>query len=75
MKAANLVKIAKELLKMMSYCDLKVSDWQWLDLYSEYVKNKKMHVKHNANIFILSEKYKISESTVKRLIRRFEQDI
>ena len=75
MKAANLVKIAKELLKMMSYCDLKVSDWQWLDLYSEYIKNKKMHVKQNANIFILSEKYKISESTVKRLIHRFEQDI
>lgn len=40
MKAANLVKIARELLKMMSYCDLKVSDWQWLDLYSEYIKNK-----------------------------------
>lgn len=59
----------------MSYCDLKVSDWQWLDLYSEYIKNKKMHVKKNANIFTLSEKYKISESTIKRLIHRFEQDI
>ena len=75
MKAINLLKIGSELLKIMSFCDLKIDDWKYLELYSEYVKSRNNRVKYSAMICELAEKYGISESSVKRIIRRFEQEI
>ena len=75
MKVGKFAKTIGDLLKMMSDFDLRTSDWKYIDLYSEFVKNKQNHIKYNTNIFILSEKYNISESSVKRLIRRFEREM
>lgn len=75
MKAVNLLKIGAELLKMMSICDLKVNDWQYVEMYSEYVKERKNHTKYDVVIMNLSKEYGISESSVKRLIRRFEREV
>lgn len=75
MKAAKLLKIGAEILKMMSENDLRVKDVQHLDLYVEYKKARENHVKYNAIIYDLSLRYNISESTVKRIIRRFERDV
>jgi len=75
MKAARILLIGCELLKMMSICDLKIDDYKYLELYSEYVKARNHNVKYSAIICELAEKYGISESSVKRIIRRFEQEI
>lgn len=75
MKAINLLKIGTELLKLMSICDLRVGDWQYIEMYSEYVKNRNNHVKYDVIIMQLAESYKISESSVKRLIRKFEREV
>lgn len=75
MKVAKLLQIGAELLKLMSICDLRVSDFQYLELYSDYVKACKNNEKRTATIMCLSEKYNLSESSVKRIIRRFERDI
>ena len=75
MKAARILLIGRELLKLMSICDLKIDDWKYLDMYSEYVKSRNNKVKYSAIICELAEKYGISESSVKRIIRRFEQEI
>lgn len=75
MKVAKLLQIGAELLKLMSICDLRVSDYQYLELYSEYVKACKNNEKRTATIMYLAGKYRLSESSVKRIIRRFERDI
>jgi Iap family predicted aminopeptidase len=75
MKAIKIIEIGAELLKMMSFCDLRVQDVQYIELYSEYVKARNNNVKYNAIIYELSLRHQLSESTVKRIIRRFERDI
>lgn len=75
MKAVNLLRIGAELLKLMSICDLKVSDWQYLEMYSEYVKGRNNHIKYDVIIMQLSERYNISESSVKRIIRKFDKEV
>ena len=67
--------MGRELLKMMSICDLKVEDYRYIELYSEYVKARQNHEKYAVIIMELSQKYEISESTVKRIIKRFEREI
>lgn len=75
MKAARILLIGRELLKLMSICDLKIDDYKYLEMYSEYVKARNSKVKYSAIIMELSDKYGISESSVKRIIRRFEREI
>lgn len=75
MKAVNILRIGNELLKMMSLYDLRVGDYKYIEMYSEYVKERKNHVKYDAIIFHLSQKYGISESSVKRLIRRLDREV
>lgn len=75
MKAAKIVQIASEILKLMSIYDLKVTDYKYIELYSEYVKACKSNAKRTGTIIELSERYDISESSVKRIIRRFERDV
>lgn len=67
--------LGSELLKMMSNCDLRIDDYKYLGLYSEYTKARKGNNKYIAIISELAEKYGISESSVKRIIRRFEKEI
>lgn len=75
MKAARILILGSELLKMMSNCDLRIDDYKYLGLYSEYIKARKGNNKYIAIISELAEKYGISESSVKRIIRRFEKEI
>lgn len=75
MKAAKILNIGAELLKMMSICDLKIQDFQYLEMYSEYVKARNSNVKYNAIIYDLATRYNISESTVKRIIRRLDKEV
>lgn len=75
MKAIKIIEIGAELLKMMSFCDLRVADVQYIELYSEYVKARNNNIKYNAIIYDLSLRYQLSESTVKRIIHRFEKDV
>jgi DNA-binding MarR family transcriptional regulator len=73
MKAVKILNIGAELLKMMSICDLRLQDFQYLEMYSEYIKARNANVKYNAIIYDLATRNNISESTVKRIIRRFEK--
>lgn len=75
MKVVELLKISKETLKMMSKCELKVADWQFLDLYECYEEMKRNNEKFRYIIAFLSEKYNISESSVKRIVRRFSGEV
>lgn len=75
MKAANLIKISAEILKMMSENDLKVEDYKHIDLYLDYRKARQNKEKYNAIIYDLAVRHHLSESTVKRIVRRFDREI
>lgn len=75
MKAAKLLQIGAELLSLMSTFDLKVSDFHHLELYSEYIKARQNNEKYSYIIASLAERYGMSESSVKRIIRRFSQEV
>ena len=75
MKVENLLRISKDLLKMMSENDIKMTDYKCVDMYAEYEMARKRGEKDVVVIMGLSEKYGVSESTIKRIIWRFEKSI
>ena len=52
MKVVELLKIGKELLKMMSENDVKRDDYKFVKMYQEYLAMRKNGVKYRAVIQI-----------------------
>ena len=76
MKTVDLIKIGSPLLKEISKYGLKQNDYRYIGLYADYQHLRiEQNEKYEAVICELAIKYKISESTVKRIIRRFSQTI
>ena len=75
MKVVNFLELCSNMLELMSQHDIKVSDYKYVDLYSDYVRMRKEGIKYIVVIMELSDKYNVSESTVKRVVKRFEKDL
>lgn len=75
MKVAELVKISIEMLKMMSNCGIRTGDWRHIEMFDEYLDMRNSREKFRYIIAYLSEKYKISESSVKRVIKRLSGEV
>ena len=75
MKVVKILEIGRELLKMVSDNDLKYDDYQFIGMYYEYEYRRSNHEKYSVIISDLSRKYKVSESTVKRIIRRLSIEV
>ena len=75
MKVVELVKISKDALKMMSNSGIKTGDWKHLEMFDEYLDMRKNCEKFRYIMAYLSEKYRISESTVKRIIKRLSEEV
>ena len=75
MKVAELVKISKEAMKMMSHSGIKTDDWQHVAMYDEYLDMRKNREKFRYIMAYLAEKYNISESSVKRIVKRLSGEV
>jgi len=75
MKIADLMKISKETLKMMSKCGIKTDDWQHLEMLDEYHSMRENCEKFRYIMAYLAEKYRLSESSVRRIIKRLSADV
>lgn len=75
MKVVDYLKIGSEFLKLMSILDLKRDDYQRIDLYEEYMMMRGEGEKVDYILCYLSNKYKISESTVKRIVKRLSKGV
>ena len=75
MKIVELVKISKETLKMMSNSGIKTEDWKHVELFDEYQVMRTNKDKFRYILAYLAEKYKISESTVKRIVKRLSSEV
>ncbi len=75
MKANELVKVISKILKAMSESGLRVSDYEYVEMYEEYVIMRSMGEKYDYVVKVLSDRYRISESTIRRIIKRFEKEV
>jgi len=75
MEIISLLKLGENILELMSKNDIKVTDYKYISMYDKYVKLREEHCKYWYVIKILSEEYKISESAVCRLIRKFSKSV
>lgn len=67
----ELLLLNRDMLKMLSKHGIYTDDYKYILLYKEYQKMKSENLKTAYIIQILSDKYNMSERTVYRTIRRF----
>lgn len=75
MKIVEFLRIGYELLKLMSNFGLKCEDYKYIEMYDEYSRLRSNGEKTDYILAVLSDKYKLSESTIKRVIRRFSKEV
>lgn len=75
MKVADLVKLSSETLKSLSEFGIRIDDYKYLSLFSDYEEMVRNGNKISYAVTYLSEKYSISEATVYRVLRRFKATI
>ena len=75
MKVVELIKISTETLKMMSNSGIKLGDWQHIGMYEEYLAMRVKREKFRYIMLFLAEKYKLSESSVKRILKRLSGEV
>ncbi len=75
MTAFELLNFLRKPIKSLSECDIKMEDHKYIDMYLEFKqmeaeKEKKEYIKK-----MLSNKYCMSESSVIRIVRRFDKQV
>lgn len=75
MKVVEYLKIGRELLKLMSSFDLRCDDYKHIEMYDEYIRMKKEGEKTDYILAVLSSKFGLSESTIKRVVRRLSKEV
>ena len=70
-----LLKINLNQVKIMSKCGLSVDDARYVPMYEEYMSLRRSGVPKERIYQYFRSKYHVSESTVKRMIKRFSQRV
>ena len=74
MKVIELLKMASEMLKVMSENDVMRDDWRFVPMYEEFQNMRKNGLKYRECIRLLSEDYHVSRATIERAIRRLDSE-
>ena len=75
MKVVKMLEIGRDLLKFMSDNGLRHDDYLYVGMFHEYEYRRRNHEKYSVIVGELSRKYLVSESTVKRIVKRFSKDL
>ena len=75
MKAVELVKISTNAMKLMSLSGIKTSDWKYVTMYEEFLLMRERREKFRYVLAFLSEKYGLSESSVRRVVGRLSKEV
>ena len=70
-----LLKLNLNQIKIMSKCGLSVDDGRHIPMYEEYMSLRRSGVPKERIYQHFRSKYHVSESTVKRVIRRLSQRV
>lgn len=74
MKVIELLKMASEMLKVMSENDVMRDDWRFVPMYEEFQNMRENGLKYRECIRLLSEGYHVSRATIERAIRRLDSE-
>lgn len=75
MKAVEMLRIGRELLKVMSENDIARDDWQYVSMYEEFVHRRMMRQGVKRIVRDLAEQYGVSIRTVERVRKRLGKDV
>ena len=70
-----LLKINLNQVKTMSKCGLYVEDYRYVPMYEEYLSLRREGVPKERIYQHFKSRYHISESTIKRVVRRFSRRV
>ena len=70
-----LLKINLNQVKIMSKCGLSVDDIRYIPMYEEYLSLRREGVPKERIYQHFGSKYHVSESTVKRVVKRFSRRV
>ena len=71
----SLLKLNINQVKIMSKCGLSVDDVRYIPMYEEYLSLRREGVPKERIYQHFKSKYHVSESTVKRVVRRLSQRV
>ena len=74
MKIYEILSLNQELLEKLNNFGIKTSDYKFVYLYLEYINLKKTGHKTMYSVAYLSDKYKICERKVYKVIKSMEKD-
>ena len=74
MKLVDLIRMHRNLLKMMHDNDIKTSDVCFIDVYDDFLELRKTE-KYSVAIMELANKYNLSERTISRAISKLQKEI
>lgn len=75
MKVADFVKISRATMILLSKYGIKIDDYRFVDLYSDFCNMVSQGDKVSYAVAIVAKKYSISETSVYRILRRFKATI
>lgn len=73
MKVVEIVRIGRELLKVLSENGIKLSDYKYIDAYTDYVNMRQNRVKHRSAIRMLADEKHVSVRTLERVFNRLSK--
>ena len=74
MKRAEILKLTEELLKKLHKLGIKVSDYEYLQLFEDFECMRKAWNKMTYIVAVLGERYKLCERKVYKLLKHFQED-
>lgn len=75
MKKVLFLKLNAEMLKLMSKCGLRGDDYKYIRAYEEYSILRAEGEKADAILMEMSQRYRVSESTLKRAFKRLSGEV
>ena len=75
MKGIEIVKISKEILKVLSENDIRLSDVNHIELFNDYERMLSEGMKVTYIVEHLSDVYNVSVAQVYRILSRFKRTI
>jgi hypothetical protein len=69
-RTIDLLKFCGELMKRLSDCGVRIDDYKYVEMCEEYDKLLRDSHKKEYAIAVVTEKYGVSESTLRRVLKR-----
>jgi hypothetical protein len=73
--AIDIVKLFADAMKTLSKVGIRIGDWEHVKMYQEYKEMQDQGEKGDYIVAVLTERYGISESTLRRIIRRLRRGV